>query len=86
MTKVGRSRVLQTVEREIHAQAIKRAGGNLKKAIKWLGVVTRAASSSQSRRGGPHGLQSQDATEDQDSSKTVVKFRVAKDAILGVKK
>jgi hypothetical protein len=47
MTKVGRSRVLQTVEREIYAQAIKRAGGNLKKAIKWLGVVTRAASSSQ---------------------------------------
>jgi hypothetical protein len=36
--------------------------------------------------GSTRGLQSKDAAEDQDSAKTVVKFRVARDALSGLRK
>jgi DNA-binding NtrC family response regulator len=35
----ARSLIMETVEREIYAQAIKQAGGNLTRAAKWLGVT-----------------------------------------------
>ncbi len=35
----ARSPTLVVVEREIYAQAIKQAGGNLTRAAKWLGVT-----------------------------------------------
>ena len=35
----ARSVIMEKVEREIYAQAIKQAGGNLTKAAKWLGVT-----------------------------------------------
>jgi DNA-binding protein Fis len=35
----ARSIIIETVERELYAQAIKLAGGNLTKAAKWLGVT-----------------------------------------------
>jgi two-component system, NtrC family, response regulator len=35
----ARSIIIETVERELYAQAIKLAGWNLTKAAKWLGVT-----------------------------------------------
>ena len=35
----ARSVIIETVERELYAQAIKLEGGNLTKAAKWLGVT-----------------------------------------------
>jgi len=35
----ARSVIIETVERELYAQGIKLAGGNLTKAAKWLGVT-----------------------------------------------
>lgn len=34
-----RSLIMETVEREIYAQAIKQASGNLTRAAKWLGLT-----------------------------------------------
>jgi DNA-binding protein Fis len=35
----ARSVIIETVERELYAQGIKLAGGNLTKSAKWLGVT-----------------------------------------------
>jgi DNA-binding NtrC family response regulator len=35
----ARDVVIQAIERELYAQALKQAGGNLTKAAKWLGVT-----------------------------------------------
>jgi DNA-binding protein Fis len=35
----ARSMIMQTVERELYAQALKQAAGNLTRAAKWLGIT-----------------------------------------------